>query len=66
MCPLDFNWRYSYIDLSDISLGKNDHDYYLELSIVKAVTSLLSLNVQRISSTFEEKPINQFGIRLSF
>lgn len=62
----DFNWHYSYVDPYDISLGKNNHDYYLELSIVKPVTSLLSLNVQRISSTFEEKPINQFGLRLSF
>lgn len=62
----DFNWRYSYIDPSDISLGKNNYDYYLELSIVKPVTGLLSFNVQRISSTFEGKPINQFGIRLSF
>ena len=62
----DFNWRYSYIDPSDISLGKNNHDYYLELSIVKPVTDVLSFNVQRISLTFEEKPINQFGIRLSF
>ncbi len=62
----DFNWRYSYVDPYDISLGKNNHDYYLELSVVKPVTGLLSFNVQRISSTFEEKPINQFGFRLSF
>ena len=62
----DFNWRYSYVDPFDISQGKNKHDYYLELSIVKPVTDVFSFNVQRISSTFEEKPINQFGVRLSF
>ncbi|MEW5995908.1 MAG: hypothetical protein AB1744_16145 [Candidatus Zixiibacteriota bacterium] len=61
----DFNWRYSYVDPSNLSLGKNNHDYYLELSLVKPLTSVFSLNVQRISATFEAEPINQFGIRIS-
>jgi len=62
----DFNWRYSYIDPTNISLGKNNYDYYLELSIVKPLTSFFSLNVQRIIATFEEESINQYGFRLSF
>ncbi|MBU8932499.1 MAG: hypothetical protein KOO62_00690 [candidate division Zixibacteria bacterium] len=62
----DFNWKYSYADPFDLSLGKNNYDYYVELSLVKPVTSFLSLNVQRVIATFESKPINQFGVRLVF
>ena len=61
----DFTWQYSY-DFGDIARGKNNHDYYIELSIVKPVTDFVSLNIQRVISTFENKPINQFGVRLSF
>ena len=61
----DFNWRYSYIDPQNCSLGKNRSDYYLELSLVKRLTPALSLNVQRVLSTFEPEGINQFGLRLS-
>ncbi len=61
----DFNWRYSYVDPLNLSLGKNGSDYYYELSLVKPLTTGLSLNVQRIVSTFESDPINQFGIRIS-
>ena len=43
-----------------------DNDHYVELSIVKPVTGFISLNIQRIISSFEDKPINQFGVRLSF
>jgi hypothetical protein len=51
----DFNFGYTW--------GlKRDH--YVELSIVKPLNSLISLNVQRIISTFEPESINQFGIRL--
>ena len=42
-----------------------DRDHYIELSLVKPVKYGFSLNVQRIISTFENKPINQFGVRLS-
>ncbi len=62
----DFNWRYSYIDPLDYSQGKNKHDHYIELSLVKPLTPLVSLNVQRVLSTFEAEPVNQFGVRLSF
>jgi hypothetical protein len=62
----DFNWRYSYVDPFDQSLGMNKHDHYIELSLVKPVTSLVSLNLQRVIATFEDESINQFGLRLSF
>ncbi|MDD3731665.1 MAG: hypothetical protein PHU88_04740 [candidate division Zixibacteria bacterium] len=42
-----------------------DRDHYIELSLVKPVTKILSLNVQRVISTFEPESINQFGFRLS-
>jgi len=61
----DFNWRYSFVDPFGRS-GMNDYDHYIELSLVKPVTSLLSLNVQRVIATFEDESINQFGLRLSF
>lgn len=62
----DFNWQYSYADPFDLSLGMNSRDHYIELSLVKPVTSMLSLNVQRVIATFENEAINQFGFRLSF
>ena len=43
-----------------------DRDHYVELSLVKPVTSFVSLNVQRVISTFEPESINQFGVRLVF
>jgi hypothetical protein len=52
----DFNWDMSY----------KNYDYYMELGIVKSVVSRLSINYQRVISTFENKPVNQFGLRLSF
>ena len=42
-----------------------EHDHYVELSLVKPVTKVFSVNIQRIYSTFENEPINQFGFRLS-
>jgi len=62
----DYNWRYSYINPMDVSAGKNANDHYVELSLVKPVTSFFSLNVQRVISTFEPEPINQFGVRFVF
>lgn len=41
-------------------------DHYVELSLVKPVSSLVSLNVQRVISSFESESINQFGLRLVF
>ncbi|UCD94241.1 MAG: hypothetical protein JSU69_10835 [Candidatus Zixiibacteriota bacterium] len=52
----DFNWDMSYL--------KRDH--YIELSIVKPLVPRVSLNYQRIFSSFEDKPVNQFGLRFSF
>jgi hypothetical protein len=52
----DFNWN--------MSCEKRDH--YIELSLVKPFWNRFSVNYQRIISTFECKPVNQFGIRLSF
>ena len=43
-----------------------DRDHYGELSLVKPVTSIFSLNVQRVISTFEPESVNQVGVRLSF
>ena len=42
-----------------------DRDHYVELSLVKPVTKVFSLNVQRIYSTFDNESVNQFGFRLS-
>ena len=62
----DLNWDFSYANPFDPSAGKNNHDYYIELSIVKPLTGALSVNVQRIIATFEAESINQVGLRLSF
>jgi hypothetical protein len=51
----DFNW--------DMSGQKRDH--YMELSVVKPIARGISVNYQRIISSFENQPINQFGIRFS-
>jgi hypothetical protein len=54
----DFNWDMN----TDIDV---DYDYYLELSLVKPVYKSLSVNYQRIYGTFNDRPVNQFGLRLS-
>jgi len=43
-----------------------DHDYYMEIGIVKPVWKKLSANYQRIHGTFVSDPVNQFGVRWSF
>ena len=53
----DWNW--------DLDWYEN-HDYYVELSLVKPVYKSLAVNYQRIYGTFVDKPINQFGVRWSF
>ena len=53
----DYNWDYSY--------GLN-HDHYIEIGLVKPVSSFVSLNYQRVISTFEDNSVNQFGVRLVF
>ena len=62
----DYNWDMSYIDPFDLSAGFNVRDHYVELSLVKPLTSFVSLNAQRIISTFEAESVNQFGVRLVF
>ncbi len=52
----DFNWNMSNL--------KKDH--YMELSLVKPVGYHISVNLQRIISSFESKPVNQLGLRVSF
>ncbi len=52
----DFNWDLDFYE---------DHDYYIELSLVKPVYKSLSVNYQRIYGTFASGPINQIGLRLS-
>ncbi len=58
----DFNWK---MTPEMDGFGRKAYDYYLELSLVKPLTSHLSLNYQRIYGTFVSGPINQFGLRLS-
>ncbi|MCP4569272.1 MAG: hypothetical protein GY841_16985 [FCB group bacterium] len=55
----DFNWGLT-------TAPDKNYDHYMELSLVKPVYKSLSLNCQRIYGSLEEKPINQFGIRLAF
>ncbi len=43
-----------------------DSDHYVELSLVKPVNGFFVLNYQRVLSTFDPKPVNQFGLRLVF
>lgn len=58
----DFNFDMSY----DYDGSKMSDDHYIELSLVKPVYKLVSINYQRVISTFEAKPVNQFGVRFSF
>ena len=60
-----FNFEFTADYNFDLTPGL-DRDHYVELSLVKPVTSFLSLNVQRVISTFEPESINQFGLRLVF
>jgi len=58
----DYNFDLTY------DFDKNDYmnDHYVELSLVKPITSLISVNYQRVISSFETESINQFGLRLTF
>ncbi len=58
---LEFTADYNF----DLTPGL-DRDHYVELSLVKPVTPFVSLNIQRVISTFEPESINQFGVRLVF
>jgi len=61
----EFNFEFTADYNFDLTPGL-DRDHYVELSLIKPVTSFLSLNVQRVISTFEPESINQFGVRLVF
>ncbi|MFH2047844.1 MAG: hypothetical protein ABIJ12_00200 [bacterium] len=58
----DYNFDLTY------DFDNNDYmnDHYIELSLVKPITSLISINYQRVISSFETESINQFGLRLTF
>jgi len=58
---IEFTADYNY----DLTPGLKE-DHYVELSFVKPVTSFVSVNYQRVISTFEPESINQFGVRLVF
>ncbi|MBD3404257.1 hypothetical protein GF420_15310 [candidate division GN15 bacterium] len=57
----EFTADYNY----DLTPGL-DNDHYVELSLVKPITPLVSVNYQRVISTFEAEGINQVGVRLVF
>lgn len=61
----DFRFEFTADYNLDYTPGLDD-DHYVELSLVKPVTSLFSLNYQRVLSTFDSNSVNQFGLRLSF
>ena len=61
----DFTFEFTADYNFDLTPGLNN-DHYVELSLVKPVTSFVSVNYQRVISTFEPESINQFGIRLKF
>lgn len=61
----DFNFEFTADYNFSLTTGL-DRDHYVELSLVKPVTPFLSLNVQRVISSFEPESINQFGLRLVF
>jgi hypothetical protein len=61
----DFSFEFTADYNFDMAPGL-DRDHYVELSLVKPVTSFVSLNVQRIISSFEPESINQVGVRLVF
>lgn len=61
----DFSFEFTADYNFDLTPGLDD-DHYVELSLVKPLTPFLSLNVQRVISTFEVTPVNQFGVRLVF
>lgn len=60
-----FNFEFTADYNFDMTPGL-DNDHYVEMSLVKPVTPFVSLNYQRVISTFEPESINQFGVRLVF
>lgn len=60
-----FNFEFTADYNFDLTPGL-DKDHYVELSLVKPVTPFVSVNYQRVISSFESESINQFGLRLVF
>ncbi len=61
----DFTFEFTADYNFDLTPGLN-RDHYVELSLVKPVYKMVSLNYQRVISSFEPESVNQFGIRLRF
>jgi hypothetical protein len=53
----DYNWDYT---------EGRARDHYVELGLVKPVSSFVALSYQRVISSFEPESVNQFGLRLVF
>lgn len=60
-----FNFEFTADYNFDMQPGLNN-DHYVELSIVKPITPMFSLNVQRVIMSGGPESINQLGFRLSF
>jgi len=60
-----FNFEFTADYNFDMTPGL-DRDHYVELSLVKPVTPFVSVNYQRVISSFEPESVNQFGLRLVF
>lgn len=61
----EFNFEFTADYNFELTPGlKRDH--YVELSLVKPVTSFISVNYQRVISSFEPESVNQFGVRFRF
>jgi len=62
---IEFNFEFTADYNFEMTPGlKRDH--YVELSLVKPVTSFVSVNYQRVISSFEPESVNQFGVRFRF
>lgn len=61
----DFSFEFTADYNFDFTPGLN-RDHYVELSLVKPITSFLSVNVQRVMSSFEPESVSQVGFRLVF
>ena len=61
----DFTFEFTADYNFDLTPGLN-RDHYVELSVVKPVYSIVSINYQRVISSFEPQSVNQFGLRVRF
>jgi hypothetical protein len=61
----DFSFEFTADYNFDLTPGL-ERDHYVELSLVKPVAGIFSVNYQRVISSFEPESVNQFGVRVSF